>query len=193
MSGSLPLYWWSMSSWVVLFPESFAVTLHGNGFTKTDNISQVRCNFKLGDKDQSMLIVDRTKIKYCLQTYFFAVNIEHSILFSFILFIRLLFHVCLVTRATFVNETVLKCVCPAIPDPGRSVSLRLSILSFSTIYSFHLPYLLVKLTLKFRSTVKDMCPVMSALKHLIVALYVVSFWSTWITIWSDLVLDLISS
>ncbi|CAB3994078.1 heparan-alpha-glucosaminide N-acetyltransferase-like [Paramuricea clavata] len=32
--------------------ERFDVTLRGNGFTKTDNISQVRCNFKLGDKDQ---------------------------------------------------------------------------------------------------------------------------------------------
>ena len=32
--------------------ERFDVTLHGNGFTKTDNISQVRCNFILDGKDQ---------------------------------------------------------------------------------------------------------------------------------------------
>ena len=36
--------------------ERFDVTLHGNGFTKTDNISQVRCNFILDGKDQSMYI-----------------------------------------------------------------------------------------------------------------------------------------
>lgn len=34
--------------------ERFEVTLNGNGFMKTDNTSQVACNFKLGEKNQSM-------------------------------------------------------------------------------------------------------------------------------------------